>query len=55
MCNFTPTVGFIAPTNADSNIESVVGANLQSASGKEVSDDELAGVCKFFTKPDGQR
>ena len=44
----------IAPTNAVSNVESVVGAKQQSASGKEVSDDDLAGVF-FFTKPDSQR
>ena len=46
-----PTVGVIAPINADSNVESAVGINPQSALDKEVSgdnlvsDDKLAGVC----------
>ena len=42
MRNFTPTVGLIAPNNADSNVESAVGVNPQSALDKEVSGDNLA-------------
>ena len=43
-----PTVDVIVPTNADSNVESAVGVNPQSALGKEGSGDNLAtqvGVC----------
>ena len=54
-----PTVGLIPPTNADSNVESAVSANPQSALDKDISivgcdesrhipDDESAGMCWFF-------
>ena len=41
VCNFTPTVGVIAPINTDSNVELAVAVNPQSALGKEVSGSDL--------------